>query len=197
MPTDMSTAQCRNWLRENVGHVETASQSERQRVQAIVDGLLAKKRVFSFDELGSENIITGSADIELDIEDDISTKGLADVVADEKAENIELQRPAIQQLGRHKLRNMIRLIFEAVASGNYQAKVIAGEYGLSLATFSRFAGNCWLGTGGSSNLPVPDLWLNTTEVLAGDSDFAGVIESSGVLGHIEQILEQNALESRA
>ena len=44
---------------------------------------------------------------------------------------------------------------------------------------------------------MPDMWLNTTEVLADDSGFVGVIRSSGVSERIEQILEQKALGARA
>ena len=42
-------------------------------------------------------------------EQEIEIKGLAGAVADEKADNIEFQRPVIQKLGEQKLKKLILL----------------------------------------------------------------------------------------
>jgi len=121
------------------------------------------------------------------------TGALAKAVADEKAENIDFQRPAIQNLGVDKLRGLIHRIFESIAEGNLSAQTLAKRFGLSDATFSRFASTRWSHGQNLRFSNVPDLWSNTAQVLASNPDFVETAGRAGVLATISQITESNGL----
>ena len=82
---------------------------------------------------------------------------LAGAIADEKSAGIRQQRRSIQKLGKKSLKKMILRIFEAIDDGNLQDHQIAKDFGLSKATYSRFAGSRWA----QSDTSIPDLWRNT------------------------------------
>jgi hypothetical protein len=154
-----------------------------------VDDLTRKRRIFSLGDIEENAIAAKPADFESHIEQEITVKGLADVVAREKADNIELQRDAIQKLGKQKLRQLICEIFDCLAWGKYEAARIADSFQINRATFSRFAGSNWLTQSGKSqDYPIPDLWFNTAQTLAGHPVFVSVAEDTGILGRVEQVL---------
>ena len=67
---------------------------------------------------------------------------------------------------------------------------MADSFGLSAATFSRFAGSRWRK---ASQGQVPDLWMNTAEMLASHAVFTEAAEEAGVLGQVEQLLQGGSL----
>lgn len=156
---------------------------ERDRVQAVVDRLIARRRIISLDDLGrNAKRIAPTSDAGFpSIEETISTEGLAETVAEEKADNIEYQRPAIQSLGQTRLRRLVCRIFDDLVSERYEAKNIATEFGLSKSTFSRFAGSRWNNSPEGNALgPVPDLWRNLAHILASHSTFRKAAKKAGV-----------------
>jgi len=131
------------------------------------------------------------------IEEQISVNGLADTVADEKAENIEQQRPTIRRLGEGKLKQLIQSVFTDLADGSYEEKQIAASFGLSRATFSRFAGSRWHHHCKDPIVTsVPDLWRNTAQTLAGHSDFVIAAQKAGVWKRVSGILDADGERRR-
>lgn len=186
LPVQIPARQCSRWLSENVPNVDPSRPGERERVQAVVDGLIAGGKILSIEDVDEGRIVMNRT-IELEVEEQISVKGLADAVACEKAENISSQRPAIQKLGGPKLRQLVLKIFETLADGEYKALSIAKSFAIGPATLSRFAGSSWSNDTGNE-LPVPDLWLNTAQVLAEHSVFTEIAENAGVLSRVKEIL---------
>ena len=127
------------------------------------------------------------------IERELATKGLEEYVAQEKADTIELQRRAIQALGKERVTALVRKIFEAIASGHYEIKAIAYEFGLSEPTLSRFAGHRWIDKEGRID-SIPDLWVNTARVVARHQSFVEAAQKAGVFTCIQKIGAVNSVE---
>ena len=195
LPTRMSGRQCRRWLEANVDEPDAARPGERDRVQAIVDARLLLPRLVALGHAGDrrEAAPESVAVLPWPVLHEISTEGLAEAVAREKVENIHLQRPAIQRLGREKLRGLIFRIFDDLAAEAYDAAAVAGQFGLSAATLSRFAGSRWnQRTGGSAS--VPDLFLNTAHLLARVPAFVQAARAAGVWPQVENIRRRHPRE---
>jgi len=198
LPIQIPGSQCSKWLTDNIPDIDPSRPGERDRVQAVVDRLLTRQKVVSLENVDKSKIAANPPCLQPEIEQEMTVRGLADVVADEKAENISFQRTVIQQLGKDKLRQLIHHIFDSLTRGEYEAMNTADSFGINRVTFSRFAGSCWLiRAGKNTNLPVPDLWRNTARTLAGHPMFVRVAETTGVLERVEEILEgKNAQRSR-
>ena len=190
LPYEIPRKCCRQWLEDNIGEVDPLRYGEKTRVQGIIDGLLLKRKIFLLSELHRpEEILPPSPDpLSSMMEEQVTVDGLAEVVAEEKAENIKQQKRTIQLLGKEKLKELIHAIFNALARGEYVENRIAASYGLSPATFSRFAGAHWNKTYDDIS-SVPALWSNVAHTLAGHSKFVMVAEKAGVLKRVHKILK--------
>jgi len=186
MPSRMTGGQRRAWLEANAEDPDPARPGERCRVQAIVDALLGIPQHVPLDEeaeeLGVEDPIP--APWPSSTEEKLRARGLPETVADEKAEHIHLQRPAVQALGAPALRRLILRIFDGLFDGCYEEKHLAREFGISRATFSRFAGSRWLR--GPSAKP-PDLWRNVAHVLASHEALAEAAEQAGIWEEVARL----------
>jgi hypothetical protein len=100
---------------------------------------------------------------------------LGRVVAEEKVKEAKKLRRSIRQLGPERIRQLVLRIFEEIGTGTYSDKVIAEEFTLSKATFSRFAGSHWF----QNHSSIPDLWLNTAKILSKNELFREVVEEFG------------------
>ena len=192
MPTSISGRERREWLNSNVNNPDPRRPGERYRVQAIVDEQLGAAWHLSLDD--KSDYVDGSKfahePLESLIDKEVSVRGLAKVVADEKVTNIRRQRPSIRALGKSTLKQLILHIFEDLSEETYKEGQLADSFGLSTATFSRFAGSRWRKT---SQGQVPDLWMNTAEMLASHAAFTEAAEEAGVLGRVEQLLQEGSL----
>jgi hypothetical protein len=160
-------------------------------VQSIIDSRIGRPRrvdIGDCDEAGGP-AAASPYEVAVAVRRRIAAEGLASVVAAEKAENIGLQRVAVQALGPARLRELVLHIFERLDSGEYHDAEIAARFSLSPSSFSRFAGSCWRRrpTRGSRN-EVRDLWINTAHVLAADPLLIEVAERSGVLKKVREIV---------
>ncbi len=166
------------WLTNHVEQPDPDRPGERRRVQDLIDQyfvrecLLPLEVCLPMETPGPESPV----DEVLLKESYVATKSLAELVAEEKARNISLQRPAIQELGQARLRSMILSIFDELQEGELEDGRMAEKYGISKATFSRFAGSKWPETQGD----IPDLWCNTAHVLAQNPVFAEAAQEAGV-----------------
>jgi hypothetical protein len=110
------------------------------------------------------------------VEYGLSVYGLAEVVAREKAVNLDSQRPAIRTLGRELVAQLVRAVFNELAVDDLNLTRIAKRFKLNPATLTRFAGIRWRAGNGN----VPDLWANTARVLGRSPRFREAAEAAGV-----------------
>jgi len=189
LPVEMSGSHCRRWLQENVPDADPARPGEPDRVQAIIDRRLGRRRILSLDQLQDRGACGAAAAEPETWAEEVSSTGLADVVAEEKAENIDEQRPSLRGLGEGRLKELIRTVFASLAEDRYHAERIAADFGLSKATFSRFAGCNWRQDGdNAATNHTPDLWRNTAHILASHEDFVALARDAGVWDRVRQVI---------
>jgi hypothetical protein len=172
------------WLEKNIETPITANPRERERIQAQINQKIGNVGVIPFNEILHQRILEKHEN-RSDPKKDVS-RSLGEVVAKEKADNIAYQRRAIKALGEKKLKQMIQHIFEKIAEDNYHDIAVAKTFGLSKATFSRFAGSRW----NTSKTNIPDLWLNTAQVLSVHPDFKKAAVKAGVWKQVEITLSK-------
>lgn len=163
-PVWLSGNEFRTWLEENFPNPEPKERDLRDRIQTAV-----------YQQFGHISELLIDADPEMEIAD-ISTanpndgngwaiKRLYRIVANEKADNVAKLRPAIQRLGKDRVHRLVLTIFDRLDSDNSDT-TIAEEFGLTKASYSRFAGRSWIDNPRSDQ--VPDLWKNTAKIVFQD-----------------------------
>lgn len=190
MPTAMTGGERRRWLEANVDDPDPSRSGERQLVQSIIDRHLGFPRHVPLDEaaLGVQSGRSCIAPPDSSTGEESRLPRLAEFVAEEKAERIGEQRPAIRALGPSSLRQLILRILGDLGASRYQEKAIAAAFGLSRPTLSRFAGSRWRS---SPSTRVPDLWLNMAHVLAGRAAFVEAAQEAGVWDRVEQLVHES------
>ncbi|MCO6438542.1 MAG: hypothetical protein J5J06_15735 [Phycisphaerae bacterium] len=187
LPSRLPGNQRRAWLEANIDDPDPARPGETKRVQSIVNLRFGWASTLP---LGSKvnRLPTDRAEdapLRWLLEREVSIRGLAETVADEKANNLARQRDAIRAIGCHNLRRLILRVFEDLSRGCYRDSAVASAFDISKATFSRFAGSRWQT---NSKSVVPDLWANTARVLAHHSEFVEMAREAGVWPKIEVIV---------
>jgi len=184
LPVHLKGGERKDWLEKNIDSLDPAKPGERKRIQNQIYRRLGNLRLIPFDEAvhgtkieNNEHNLCQNIDV---------CKSLGKIVADEKTGNIEKQRRAIRVLGKDILKRMIQYIFQNVGCDDYKDNEVADSYGLSKATFSRFAGSYWK----NSNKSIPDLWLNTAQVLSIHPDFKDAAVEAGVWGQVSKTIEK-------
>ena len=194
LPLEVPFRASRMWLEANVGEVDPKRPGERQRIQAIVDELTTRTSIVSLDRENEAQAVAPPSPGGFSSEDDAFVTDLAETVAEGKVRGIQRQRPAIQALGADRLRQLICQVFDDLAAGSYEPVRMAGLFGLSKATMSRFAGSRWSDRPPEAlQMSVPDLWRNTAKTLAADDRFMSVVRSVGLAGRIEKVLGKVAV----
>jgi hypothetical protein len=183
LPVSLKGRERQTWLEENIDVPNPRREGERERIQSIIYRKLVKERFVSLEKVGdlsNEEKLLPWSDSGKTFE--IS---LAEVVAEEKTRNIHRQRRSIRALGEEKLKRLVLRIFDDISSDKYEDGKVAEDYRIQKATFSRFAGSKWFLTGST----IPDLWLNTAEVLSTHPTFKEVAVSAGVWKQVQTTLE--------
>lgn len=187
MPRAIQNLRRRAWLEENIAEVDPFRPGERYRVQGVIDERLGIAGHVSIegsaDDLASRRAY--DSPVHTLIEEEVSAHGLANAVAEEKAANIDSQRRAIRILGRLRLKQLILRIFDNLAQEAYEEKRLAEAFGISRATFTRFAGSRWKM---DADGRIPDLWANTAQTLAAHAPLMEAAEEAGVWDNVELIL---------
>ncbi len=196
-PKEFPGQQRRVWLEENVENPDPHRPGEKERVQRIIDAGLHKRRFVRLEE--SETSPTSlSSSGRLDswaFLYGFSVEGLATVVAEEKASQILLQRPVIRSIGSKRLRRMILEVFDSLESSDSSDWRIAERFGLSKASFSRFAGRRWRERFSEDpQARIPDLWLNTARALSNHPHFAEAAKEAGVWPRVTEVLNRDCAE---
>ena len=172
VPSDVPGRRIRAFLSKNLPQTSAVAIDAGAEAQALIDSAFRRRTVMALEAIGE--IAGGSSAPSDGMLDDIWTvDDLAATVADEKSDGIDSLRPSIRRLGRRRVREMILAIFASLADGSFSAVDLAGEYGLSKASMSRWAGHRWSQDGRSNGEPggIPDLWRNVAGVLASDARF--------------------------
>lgn len=84
---------------------------------------------------------------------------------------------------------MIITIFDALYREKFEDNRIAKAFGLSKATFSRFAGSKWFTNLESGAAHIPDLWMNTAKMLATTPDFMELATAAGILPKLKKTMD--------
>lgn len=180
IPAQLTAKMFDKWFRQNCS--SCGNGSCRHEVQELIDSSLLISRFVSLDSLDDRS----KEDLKNDgfpilMREQITSSGLAETVADEKADNIADQRPAIRNLGRTRLKELIHRIFNYLGNGGSDYQSILSEFSLSKATLSRFAGTRWHnGSNGNGQICIPDLWKNTAHILANHPDFIEIVKETGL-----------------
>ena len=166
-PMTIHGADRRKWLEEHVDikKIDPFSGCEPERIQWVINQYFINNRLVPIDDI--QNLLDEKT-IPTHWPEEDSVRSLAQVVSEEKAANLKSQRPAVKVLGREKLKQLILRIFDDIPDPDYSDGKLAQAFGLSRATFSRFAGSQWHKKDGAS---IPDLWRNTAKILSENPDF--------------------------
>lgn len=163
LPVSVKGLKRRVWLEKNIGNPEPRRKGERERIQAIINRKFVNQRMVQLEY--AQNVADDN-DWSIHWPDDVWEPSLGEIVAREKAENIDRQRPAVRALGKNKLKQLILRVFSEIVDKGYADNNVAKGF-ISKATFSRFAGSQWKENGHR----VPDLWRNTAMVLSQNPSF--------------------------
>ena len=177
IPSVMTSKMFKRWLNLNI-----TNGCSQQDIQELIDNSLFSGKIFSLQSLdGSENQNDIAASFPVLIKEQITTDGLAQTVADEKGDNIDCQRPAIKSLGEATLKKLVLRIFTSLAESTNDYQNILTDFGLSKATFSRFAGTRWTNNNScQKQASIPDLWKNTAQILIHHPDFTEAVKNTEV-----------------
>ena len=199
LPTYIKGRERGHWLEKNIKGPDPSRPGERQRIQNIIDTRLPRGKIIPISEgtMESSSLLEREPSPSWSQEHDISVEGLAGVVAREKAENIEHQRPAIRALGKEKLMELIFRIFDDLSHEEYRDGEIACCFGLNKATFSRFAGSQWLKPSKEGKISsIPDLWSNTAQILASNPTFVKATKEAGVWKRVQSTIGIPEIEDK-
>lgn len=201
LPRSLPGSQRKAWLEGNIDAPDLSRIGEKQRIQSEINRLLLTPRIQSLDGSGwAPHKRTDAPELTPGYGlDSISTKGLAGVVAEEKAAMIHRQRPGIRKMGPQQLKAMILYIFEQLERGDYTDSDVARYFGVSKATYSRFAGQRWRERSenrGNDDAEVPDLWRNVGQTVSLHAGFCEAAQEAGVWKRIETVLSTRNGETK-
>lgn len=170
------------WLTEHVDNPNPKEKGEKTRIQKIIDdwfGVLA--------EINSSEIdykLKNKSDTYFEVEK--YPKDFTTMIASEKASDIDQLRPSIRKMGKETIYKLVKRILENIQLEELKDAKIQKEFGLSKATYSRFAGREWK----TNNSAVPDLWKNIAMMVTKDPIISEHAESIGVSENISKLLEK-------
>lgn len=192
-PAEIPANTFREWLDEQPAGPDEDLNELRDRIQATIDAHYYRNRLVPVEELADQLAV--AIDHRGSTEDVPSL--LARVVAMEKANHIDNLRPAIKNLGKKTLEQLILRIFSDLADETFEDGAIAKDFGLSKSTFSRFAGSQWRQKQSrDEGDAIPDLWRNTAKAMLSDAVFLEAAQEANVSSVIQQILNSDTGRER-
>lgn len=192
MPRRMTGDEKRAWLEKRFSLPRQDAMPSRAQAQAIIDEELIE--CFR-KEINAAHVRTRRAGITAlpwSMLYGTSTDGMAGLLAEEKANQIQKLRPSIQALGVDALKRLIVEVFAHLHRGQYNEGALARAYGLSRSAFSRFAGSQWHKSEKSRS--VPALWANFAELLSGNPVFVEAAKAADVWELVTSAKEQSAAQ---
>lgn len=215
-PSYLTAKQFRKWLEDNVTDINPDAPDEKNRIQKIIDQKypcgadirVDDPKTFEDPEMednpgigykeGSRSSNKLSLDFAMEdkywiehTEGNQFSDSLRLYVAKEKSEHLDDLRPAIRNLGKEVVYNLVNRIFMDIADEQYNLSEVASNFNLSKATLSRFAGSDWLKDEDMEQLSkadIPDLWINTARVLAEHTNLMETVKNTQYSSIIDDIL---------
>lgn len=185
LPAELSAEQRRQWLEHHTDGIDPGSPGAAEQVRAVVRQQIGNREIVHFGKPGLDG-----PPAKVPANSPPRTWELAGLVAKEKAEQIDHQRPAIRALGTGKLMSLIHRVFEDLEAGEFHESQLAREFGLAKATMSRFAGSRWPHAADERRAAcIPDLWRNTAQVIAAHPDLTDAAEEAGVWRAVAEVCE--------
>lgn len=186
-PIEIGPKLLKEWLKKRIKKSDLNDSGLGARLQSEIDRSFFVGRRVDLDNKFIESGPRTDPDNGLDTSD--INHNLANIVAAEKVNNIENLRPSIQSLGKEILGQLIQRIFRDLADEIFEDIKIAKDFGISKATFSRFAGSHWQKRlEHDKEVVIPDLWKNTAKIIASDSIFIEAASEAGVMKNITKVL---------
>ena len=189
LPVSLEGRKRREWLAKKIDDPDPRRPGETERIQSIIDRELVRGRFVPIDP--DTHHSSGASLLPWSHSGGTFGESLAQAIADEKARNIHMQRPCIRALGDKALRQLVLRIFKDLRCDEYEDGKVARDFGLSKATFSRFAGSKWL----LSESGIPDLWKNAAEVISTNPTFKEVAIDTGSWKQVESALQRSTLQA--
>ena len=186
LPVFLKGRQRQEWLENNIDNPDPEKSGETKRIQEIINRNFVTEGFTSFDEDAVDDSLDPEAKFWSKV-DEYHGITLSTMVAKEKAMNIHKQRPSIQKIGESQLKKMILKIFNELPNDDYKDVNIARSFGLSKATFSRFAGSKW----NQNDSQIPDLWQNTAQILSKHTMFMELAEKVGIWEKVKSIAKKS------
>ncbi len=169
------------WLEEHVGQPDLTKDGELERIQAIIDEHFGRQMQFSIDEHFADRLAGSLSppDAGLKVEDGGTMRHL---IAHEKAAEAKKLPPAIRSLGYDRIVELVITILDNIVSELCSDVEIARRFGLSTATFSRFAGRQrWDKWREDRENPPPHLAVNSARALRKHRDFIETAREMGLI----------------
>jgi len=177
----------REWIEQNTTAAEGEPACQPEELQSLADARYGRSWIPSLDDPQALGTEPTSSSLDWLIEHEITTRGIAPFVADEKAIRSSGLRPSIAALGPDGVRRLVLRLFEAIENGLDNDRVIAAEFALSPASLSRFAGRRWQP---GDHRPIPPLYDNLCQALAAYPPFTEIARKAGVWKTVRQILNE-------
>ena len=179
--------QRREWLEQHVPNPTELQPWDRNRIQYLIDKHFGSLRLLSLDVDDHVSHIPGPPTVGTPRTDvGIAGTSSRERIAEEKAQTIDQQMPAVRALGRERLKALVLAILENLVSGRETDKALAKRFGLRTASFSRFAGCGGLGKKKRKRLPA--LFLNIAHYMSEIPYFVALAESEGVLDKAKRVI---------
>jgi hypothetical protein len=161
----------RKWLKKNI-NPDWSQKGEKERIQNMIYNQYGYGNIVSIEDQTDRNYALATFMEPIDYKEKVERKEyLVRTIADEKADSIEQQRPAIRNLGKEKLKQLVFKILNNITKRGYKDIEIAHEFKLTKATFSRFAGKFHKKRKIGDSPIIPDLWENIAQFVIKDPYF--------------------------
>ena len=189
MPSVMTGKQCREWLKDNIGHPNTQNLYEKERIQQIVDGNLFIPSNITLDANSFRDFkaqtITPLSKL---IENEMKVRPLSECIANEKADNLDFLRSSIARIGKNKVRKLVMEIFDAIINDTYKPSVLGSKFGVSPAAMTRFASLKWSNGNGNT---IPQLWLNLARYVVNLPQYSKMLYETGLYDKLCSVVQED------
>lgn len=185
LPRVLGAGERRRWLEDHIPDPDPQRPGEKERVQTLIDSLLPVPYLVEMEDI--DNLSVGEVTpFEVAVQWEEGGVDFVNMVACEKAASWELQRPAIATRGKEAVRFMVSTILKNRLTQAMSDEQLAYQFGLSKATYSRFAGTRRCGAEGEE---IADLWRNVAHLLASHKIFREVAQEVGIWREAEACIK--------
>ncbi|MBI1931198.1 MAG: hypothetical protein HYS24_01510 [Ignavibacteriales bacterium] len=172
------------WLNKNIKDPNPLQKNEKYRVQKEIDDWFGHYIEVDYSDVENYH----NKDENIYSESEKYPENFTELIADEKSKTADQQRPAIRNLGKEKIKDLVVRILEDILYEKKRDIKIAQEFGITKATYSRFAGSDWKKNEGGE---VPDLWKNIAKIIMQNPILTELTASLGIKAVVNRILEKS------